>query len=62
MEGIYWSVTSYLGALHWEEYSEGFANEWVLTTPDNGMTVPELSGSSNVGTMEAKAPLLWAAV
>lgn len=61
-EGIYWAVMTNLGGFHFEDYSTLFAEEWVLTTPDKGMTVPTLSGSSNVGTLEEKAPLLYAAV
>ena len=59
IEGIYWSLTSYLGAQY---YSGSRApGEWLLNTPDSSMT-PQSPAQSNWGTMEGKASDLYSLV
>lgn len=61
VEGIYWAVVSYIGGLYTDERAAGAQNEWLMTTPDEGMPViPE--GVSNAKSLQAGAPALYALV
>jgi hypothetical protein len=50
IEGIYWSLTTYLGAQYYSG-TRAFG-EWLVFTPDSGMSPP----LDTYGTMEGRAP------
>ena len=54
-EGIYWSLTSYIGAQYYG--GSRAPGEWLLLTPDSSMTPP--SEYSTWGTMQDRAPDLF---
>ena len=61
VEGIYWAVASYTGGLYTSTLAEFAQHEWLMTTPDDSMTLqPE--GVSNARTLQSGSPALYTLV
>ena len=56
IEGIFWSLTSYLGAQYYD--GSNAPGEWLLNTPDSSMT-PQSPAESSWGTLEGRASDLY---
>ena len=61
VEGIYWAIASYTGAVYFTERAEDSQHEWLMATPDAGMPVlPNNVG--NAKTLEEGSADLYALV
>ena len=55
IEGIYWAIVTYIGGLYTTARQAAVKNEWLMCTPDDGMTIAR--GAS--GSLETGSSALW---
>lgn len=61
VEGIYWAIASYTGALYTDNMASFAQNEWLMVTPDNGM--PLLPANvANAATLQSGSPGMYSLV
>ena len=58
VEGIYWASISYIGGLYYNGRASSIAREWLMPTPDDGMTLIP-SGVDNARTLQNGSPALY---
>ena len=61
VEGIYWAIVSYIGGLYTSDRASSVSQEWLMCTPDDGMTIVP-SGVSNAATLQSGSAALFALV